>query len=121
MLILFFPKTDEVSPSATFPHSVSLACTLLSAKGVGNCMTQKKRCCISSALIYTWLLTLAKFAGGEAKYLKLLEDFWPEFYSWMQAADAVSVREIVDELDAELGPILFPPQVCNMLYSFIHF
>ena len=83
-------------------------------------MTQSKRCCIPSASIDTWLLTLAKFAGGEAKYLKLLEDFWPEFYSWMQAADAVSVREIVDELDTELGPILFPPQVCSMLYSFIH-
>lgn len=58
---------------------------------------------------------LVEVAGGEARYLKLLEDFWPEFDSWMQAADAVSVREIVDELDAELGPILFPPKVCCLL------
>ena len=59
------------------------------------------------------MLTLAKVAGGEAEYLNLLEDFWPEFDSWMQAADAVSVRQIVDELDADLGPILFPLKVCS--------
>ena len=49
--------------------------------------------------------------------MKLLEDFWPEFDSWMQTANAVSVREIVDELDAELGPILFPLKVCSLLYD----
>lgn len=58
---------------------------------------------------------LLKIAGGEARYLKLLEDFWPEFDSGMQAADAVSVREIVNELDAELGPILFPLKACRLL------
>ena len=60
---------------------------------------------------------LVKITGGEARYLKLLEDFWPEFDSGMQAADAVSVREIVDELDAELGPMLFPFKVCRLVFD----
>ncbi|KAL3144457.1 hypothetical protein ABBQ32_004201 [Trebouxia sp. C0010 RCD-2024] len=47
-------------------------------------------------------------AGGRAKYLKLLGDFWPELTSCTQAAEAVPVREVVDQLDAALGPMLFP-------------
>lgn len=48
------------------------------------------------------------------KYLKLLDNFWPEFTSWTAAAGAVPVREVVDELDAALSPMLFPLKVWHL-------
>lgn len=40
----------------------------------------------------------------------MLRDFWGPFQARLQEVDQVTVRQVIDELDALLGPHLFRPQ-----------
>lgn len=41
----------------------------------------------------------------------MLRDFWAPFQRQIADAGKISVREVIDELDALLGPYLFPGKV----------
>jgi len=53
---------------------------------------------------------LDEVSAGKADWKQLLTDFWHPFAGVVDATKDVSVTEVIDMLDRELGPHLFPVQ-----------
>ena len=51
------------------------------------------------------------YTGGQMVHTDVLEQFWAPFKSQVDSSAEVPVREIIDALDAALGPHLFMPRV----------
>lgn len=52
-------------------------------------------------------------AAGKASWKGIMQDFWHPFDTQLHEVGDIGVREVIDELNAALGPHLFPPQVCR--------
>ena len=78
-----------------------------------HCVPLSKLMCTSTFRYVFCLEVCVLPSGGRAGHLELLQDFWPEFDTWIQAAGSVSVREVVDQLDSAMAPILFPLKVSH--------
>lgn len=50
--------------------------------------------------------------AGETSWKGILHNFWHPFNQHLSEVMEVGVREVIDEIDAALGPHLFPVQVC---------
>jgi DNA topoisomerase-1 len=53
---------------------------------------------------------LDEVSNGEIDWRKVLRDFWTAFTAAVAETKDLRVREVLDTLDAELGPHFFPPQ-----------
>ena len=53
-----------------------------------------------------------KPAAGEVEWRAVLKDFWAAFEPAVAAAYGIEMRDVIDTLDAVLGPHLFPAQAC---------
>jgi DNA topoisomerase I len=51
---------------------------------------------------------LDDISGGRIDWRKVLEDFWRDFSSSVDGTKELRVSEVIDALDAELGPYFFP-------------
>ncbi|KAA5605885.1 type I DNA topoisomerase [Roseospira marina] len=52
---------------------------------------------------------LDEISAGSLNYRAVLREFWSEFKSTVDEIQGLRVSEVLDALDAELGPHLFPP------------
>lgn len=50
-------------------------------------------------------------AAGTKGWRGILEAFWQPFNTQLQTVNGIGVRQVIDEIDAMLGPHLFPVQV----------
>lgn len=50
-------------------------------------------------------------AAAHASWKEVLENFWEPFNRQLKDVKQIGVRGVIDELDSELGPHLFPLQV----------
>ena len=50
-------------------------------------------------------------AAGDVHWKGVLKDFWQPFQANIAEVSPVAMREVIDELDAMLGPHFFPPKV----------
>ena len=53
---------------------------------------------------------LDQVSDGKLDYKVVLRDFWRDFHAAIEGMSDKGVREVIDVLDAALGPVLFPPR-----------
>ena len=56
-------------------------------------------------------------AAGEQQWRTVLRSVWDPFAQQLDTVASVAVREVIDELDAQLGPHLFPVQVISRQHT----
>ena len=69
---------------------------------------RSERCFVSWGCVGTVQGDLDNVASGEAAWKDLLHEFWGSFHSNVSSVKDISVREVIDFLDEQLGPHLFP-------------
>lgn len=52
---------------------------------------------------------LDEISAGDVSWKQVLSDFWSEFKSAIDGAKDLTITEVIDRLDADLEPHLFPP------------
>ena len=50
-------------------------------------------------------------AAGDVDWKRMLKDFWEPFDANISEVSPVAVKEVIDVLDAMLGPHFLPPKV----------
>lgn len=53
---------------------------------------------------------LDAIASGDLKWKKALREFWDAFSKTVEGTKELTITEVIDNLDAELGPHFFPPR-----------
>ncbi len=53
---------------------------------------------------------LDEISDGRVSWQKVLEDFWRDFSAAVMGTKDLSITQVIDALDEELGPHFFPPQ-----------
>ncbi len=53
---------------------------------------------------------LDAIASGDLKWKKALREFWDAFSKAVEGTKELTITEVIDNLDAELGPHFFPPR-----------
>lgn len=53
---------------------------------------------------------LDAIASGDLKWKKALREFWDSFSKAVEGTKELTITEVIDNLDAELGPHFFPPR-----------
>ncbi|HEY0900898.1 MAG TPA: DNA topoisomerase, partial [Micavibrio sp.] len=53
---------------------------------------------------------LDAIASGDLKWKKALREFWESFSKTVEGTKELTITEVIDVLDAELGPHFFPPR-----------
>ncbi len=53
---------------------------------------------------------LDAIASGDLKWKKALREFWEAFSKTVEGTKELTITEVIDNLDAELGPHFFPPR-----------
>ncbi len=53
---------------------------------------------------------LDAIASGDLKWKKALREFWAAFSKAVEGTKELTITEVIDNLDAELGPHFFPPR-----------
>jgi DNA topoisomerase-1 len=53
---------------------------------------------------------LDEISDGKLAWKTVLEDFWKEFHGAVDATKELRVSQVLDQLDADLGPHFFPPK-----------
>jgi DNA topoisomerase I len=53
---------------------------------------------------------LDEISDGKLVWKTVLEDFWKEFHGAVDATKELRVSQVLDQLDADLGPHFFPPK-----------
>ncbi|WP_299626770.1 type I DNA topoisomerase [Pelagibius sp.] len=51
---------------------------------------------------------LDDISGGRADWRRVLHDFWSAFYAAVEGASGLSITQVIDALDEDLGPHFFP-------------
>ena len=49
-------------------------------------------------------------ASGETNWKQVLRDFWVDFYEAIKGTEGLKISDVIDTLDADLGPHFFPPR-----------
>jgi DNA topoisomerase-1 len=57
-----------------------------------------------------WKQELDAIASGDLKWKKALREFWDAFSKAVEGTKELTITEVIDNLDAELGPHFFPPR-----------
>jgi len=52
---------------------------------------------------------LDRISNGEVEWTGVLREFWDAFYRAVQSTETLKMSEVIDTLDADLGPHFFPP------------
>jgi DNA topoisomerase-1 len=55
--------------------------------------------------------TLDLVASGEANWKSVLRDFWGAFHAKIEETSSLKISDVIDTLDADLGPHFFPHRV----------
>ncbi len=54
--------------------------------------------------------TLDLVASGDANWKSVLRDFWAAFHRKVEETSSLKISDVIDTLDADLGPHFFPPR-----------
>ena len=49
-------------------------------------------------------------ASGDTNWKQVLRDFWVDFYEAIKGTEGLKISDVIDTLDADLGPHFFPPR-----------
>src|SRR5690606_5841121 len=53
---------------------------------------------------------LDDISGGEVNWKKVLSDFWEGFHATVESTKSLTITNVIDALDADLGPHFFPEE-----------
>ncbi|MBK18026.1 MAG: DNA topoisomerase I [Rhodospirillaceae bacterium] len=53
---------------------------------------------------------LDRIASGDTNWKQVLRDFWDAFYEAVKGTENLKISDVIDTLDADLGPHFFPPR-----------
>lgn len=66
---------------------------------------------ITAGNLRPWSEPFNTIAAGRASWQGILQSFWQPFHKKVEEASQFGTREVINELNAALGPHLFPAEV----------